>query len=212
MKLNKENMIITIDSEFCSRGEEIGRALALSLGIPCYGEEILPRAASLSGIPETLLRRCDGRALTAAYDLTARELDGIKLPSAREMITAQVFAARQLAKEGPCVLVDRFAGFALAGTEHISVFIRAEREDRLRVYAEKEGLPAEKAEKGFRRADRAWRGLYLGNDRGWGSAGNYELSLNASDAGVNAMAGTILSFLEAMTGEQLVNRSAAQAG
>ena len=39
--------IITIERQFASGGREIGKKLAEKLEIPCYGEEILKRAAEL---------------------------------------------------------------------------------------------------------------------------------------------------------------------
>ncbi len=41
------------------------------MNLPCCGEEILTKAAELSGIPESILRRYDGSSIAAAYGLTA---------------------------------------------------------------------------------------------------------------------------------------------
>ena len=41
MKINPDNMIITIDTELCANGEKIAKELADMLHLPCYGEEIL---------------------------------------------------------------------------------------------------------------------------------------------------------------------------
>ena len=47
MKINKDNMIITIDTELCANGEKIAKELADMLHLPCYGEEILDKASEI---------------------------------------------------------------------------------------------------------------------------------------------------------------------
>ena len=60
MKISKDNMIITIDTEICANGEAVAKELADMLKLPCYGEEILDKASELSGIPSRLMHRYDG--------------------------------------------------------------------------------------------------------------------------------------------------------
>ena len=48
--------IIAIEREYASGGSEIGERLAAKLGIPCYGREILERAAQARGTtPEQIV-------------------------------------------------------------------------------------------------------------------------------------------------------------
>lgn len=205
MKINKNNIIITIESEPGSRGEEIARELSNMIGIPCYGKEILDTAAEISGIPAKLMHRYDGRAVYAAYDLTAENEAVIKLPPARDFITAQVFACRKLAQSGACILVDRHASAALAGNENqISIFIHADFESRAKVLAEQRGIDTESAEKALKKLDTSYRSYYRGNNKNWGNASNYNLSLNASNCKSGDLAGIIESFLEGVVGEALI--------
>ena len=44
MKLNKNELIITIDSEPGCNGDWIGKRMSNILEIPCYGKEILNKA------------------------------------------------------------------------------------------------------------------------------------------------------------------------
>lgn len=204
MKVNKNNMIITIDTELGCNGEAVAKALAEELRIPCYGEEILDKAAELSGISARLLHRYDGRVVHAAYDLLAQDASALKMRSAADFVTAQVLACRELAAQGPCILVDRHSTMALNGQEgHVSIFIHADLEDRAARLAEAGVMSAEEARKTLRKNDRARRSCYRGNWKGWGEAESYDISVNASDADVNTLAHTILGFLETMTGESL---------
>ena len=204
MKINRNNMIITIDTELGSNGDAVARELAGQLHIPCYSEEILDKASEISGIPARLMHRYDGHQVRAAYDLLAEDSASLKMRPAAEFITAQVFACRALAAQGPCVLVDRHATMAVEGMQdHVSVYVHADRADRAANLAEQKGVSAEQMKKQLRREDRAYRNYYRGNHKGWGEADSYDISVNASDAGVHTVVHTILGFLETMTGEKL---------
>jgi len=212
MKINKDNMIITIDTELCANGEKIAKELADMLHLPCYGKEILDKASEISGIPARLMHRYDGRAVHAAYDLLANDREPLHIRPAADFITAQVAACRDLATKGSCILVDRHASMAMEGTKgHVSVYIHSDFSDRAARLAEQDGLSAAEAEKQLKRADRAYRSYYRGNHKGWGEADSYDISVNASDGDVHTLACTILSFLETMVGAELVDRKTSKA-
>ncbi len=212
MKINKDNMIITIDTELCANGEKIAKELADMLHLPCYGKEILDKASEISGIPARLMHRYDGRAVHAAYDLLANDREPLHIRPAADFITAQVAACRDLAAEGSCILVDHHASMALEGTNgHVCVYIHSDFSDRAARMAEQDGLSAAQAEKRLKRADRAYRSYYRGNHKGWGEADSYDISVNASDGDVHTLASTILSFLETMVGAELVDRKTSKA-
>ena len=212
MRINQDNMIITIDTELYANGEKIAKELADMLHLPCYGEEILDKASELSGIPARLMHRYDGRAVHAAYDLLANDHDPLHIRPAADFITAQVAACRELAAKGSCILVDRHASMAMAGTEgHVSVYVHSDFSDRAARLAEQNGLSAAEAEKQLKRADRAYRSYYRGNHKGWGEADSYDISINASDGDVHTLACTLLSFLETMVGAELADRKETKA-
>ena len=212
MKLNKDNMIITIDTELGSNGEAVARELAAMLHLPCYGTEILDKAAELSGIPARLMHHYDGHAVRAAYDLLADDHSPLKIRPAADFITAQVAACHALAAEGSCILVDRHATMALEGTEgHVSIYIHSDFADRAARMAEEKGIAIAEAEKALKKADRAYRSYYRGNRRSWGEADSYDISVNASDADAHALALTVLGFLETAAGTQLAEREVRKA-
>ena len=212
MKLNKNNMHISIETEPGSNGEAVARALSETLHIPCYAGEILDRAALLSGIPASQLHRYDGRTVHAAYDLLADDKTPLKMRPASHFIAAQIAACKALAEEGPCILVDRHAGQALAGSaDHVRIFIHAGFDDRAACMAEAEGKTVEEAKHTLKKLDRSYRSYYRGSDRGWGEADCYDLSLNSSDADVCAMTANILEFLSAMCGETMQSKNQREA-
>ncbi len=179
--------VVTLDTELYSGGEALGQALSEALGIPCYGEEILTKASELSGIPESVLRRYDGRNVVAAYDLAADNASSLRLPSTGNLVAAQLEACRALAAEGPCILVDRFASRALSDTG-IRVYLHADFEQRSELYAEEKKLGPAAARRQLKRRDRARSRYYRNGNRNWGYAKAYAVSVNATGADPKALA------------------------
>lgn len=213
MKIDKNKMVITIDSEPGCGGDWIGKKISRILGIPSYGKEILDKASEISGISRELMNRYDGRPVIAAYDLLAEDESALRIPPARDFITAQVFASRNLAEQGPCILVDRHATAALEGEKnHISIYIHANIEDRAKAYAEQKGLDEKAALRSLKKLDRVYRNYYKGNNNGWGDADHYDLTVNASDAEAGDVAEIIVHLLETLLGVQLRKQTGKMAG
>ncbi len=211
MEISIDRLALTVESELGSGGAELAEALASLLGLPCFNEEILAEAASLSGISETLLRRYEERRVLHAYDLTASEVSALRLPPARDFLAAQVAACRALALRGPCVLVEHHSGTALADhRDHISVFVHANRQTRLERFAAREGLRPEQAERLFEKRDRDRRRCFRGVSRHWGEASNYDLTVNSAGVGTEELAHNILRYLETVTREVFIRPTRAQ--
>ena len=109
----KKHLVIAIDQEYMSGGEEIARKLANALSVPCYSKEILEEAAKVSGISEKLFFKYDERTVDKAYNLNADDYSKVKMPTTGDMVDAQIMAVKRLADQGSCVFVDRNAGYAL---------------------------------------------------------------------------------------------------
>ena len=186
--------VIALDTELYSGGEALGAALSSRLGIPCYGEEILTKAAELSGIPEGILRRYDGRSIVAAYDLTADDPAALHLPTTGSLISAQLAACKALAEKGPCILVDRFASQALSG-ESIPVYLSADFDQRAAELARQKNLGPAAARRQLKRQDRARSRYYRNGNRNWGYAKAYAVSVNATGADPEELAMSLTAFL-----------------
>ena len=186
--------VIALDTELYSGGEALGAALSSRLGIPCYGEEILTKAAELSGIPEGILRRYDGRSIVAAYDLTADDPAALHLPTTGSLISAQLAACKALAEKGPCILVDRFASQALSG-ESIPVYLSADFDQRAAELARQKNLGPAAARRQLKRQDRARSRYYRNGNRNWGYAKAYAVSVNATGADPEELAVSLTAFL-----------------
>ena len=206
-------MVVAIDSELSSGSEQIAAILSREIGIPCYTSEILTEASRISGISERLLKRYDKRPAVAAYDLGAEDEAGLRLPPAQDFVLAQKMACRQLAENGRCILVDRFAAAALEETGNcIKVFIHADFEERAERFAQENGLGAAAARRRLRKLERTYTRYCKQADRNWGYAGNYAIIANASSTAPEALADEIAFQMEQITGTALRKKEVTAAG
>ena len=124
--------IITISREFGSGGRTIGKHLAEELGIPCYDSEIIEKVALESGFAEEYVKdkgEYTHPSLLMGL-LTNRSL--YTGPTNEDKIwLIQCKVIKQLAEEGPCVIVGRCADYILRNRDDLmKVFIYADAEAR----------------------------------------------------------------------------------
>ena len=116
------NFVITIARQYGSGGHEIGQKLAKELGIKCYDKELLDRAAKESGICQELFEHHDERPTNSflyslvmdTYSMNGAASGYTEMPLNYKVFLAQFNAIKQIAKEGPCVMIGRCADYALA--------------------------------------------------------------------------------------------------
>ncbi|MDY2820071.1 MAG: cytidylate kinase-like family protein, partial [Hominisplanchenecus sp.] len=113
--------IITIGRQYGSGGREIGEKLAADLGIKCYDSELLDRAAKDSGICQELFEHHDEKPTNSflyslvmdTYSIGYSSSTFADMPLNHKIFLAQFNAIKQIADEGPCVMVGRCADYAL---------------------------------------------------------------------------------------------------
>ncbi|MBR5381445.1 MAG: cytidylate kinase-like family protein [Oscillospiraceae bacterium] len=211
MKINRDRLVLSVEGDLCAGSEALAKELAKELRIPCLCGEILETAHKLSGISKKLLRRYEERPVRSAYDLTASGEHEMRLPPAGDFLAAQIAACRELADEGPCVLVAHHANAALSDRQdHVSIFVHAGRTRRLTEYARQRGLSPAAAEPRFKQDDRLRSRYFRSVFPNWGRASSYDLTVNAGTAAPEVLAGHILHYLETVTREQLVHPTQAR--
>ena len=120
--------IITIGRQYGSGGHEIGQKLAKELGIKCYDKELLDRAAKESGICQELFEHHDERPTNSflyslvmdTYSMNGAASGYTEMPLNYKVFLAQFNAIKQIAKEGPCVMIGRCADYALSDFDNYS--------------------------------------------------------------------------------------------
>ena len=187
------NTIITIGRQFGSGGKEVGIRVAKELGIPFYDKELLQEAAKKSGLCEKIFENFDERPKGLLYSI-AMDSYMFALPGvgAGDSLEQQVYLAtfntiRQLAKQGPCVMIGRCADYALAeNPNHLSLFIHAPMDVRVARVAERQNISAEKARQLILKTDKRRASYYeYYSSRKWGAVDSYDFCIDSSYLGIS---------------------------
>lgn len=192
------NTIVTIGRQYGSAGHEIGRKLAKDLNIPFYDKELLERAAKESGLCREIFENHDEKHTnsflfslvmdTYSYGYSSGTM--AEMPLNQRVFLAQFDAIRQIAKEGPCVIIGRCADYALENMSNcLSVFIRADLQLRIRRIARLYDLTDAKAKEQIQKTDKSRSSYYnYYTSKKWGDLNSYHLSV---DSGVLGIDGTV---------------------
>ena len=195
----KEPMVITMAREYASGGSEIAQAVADKLGIPLYNKELITLAAKKSGLTEEAIAASENqRSGSLIYSLY---MMGNTMPLADQVYILQSNVIKELAAQGPCVILGRCGDYVLRDRKDVlRVFVYAPKEWRL-AYGKENNMLQAKDEKGIKdeidKTDRnraAYYNYYTQNR--WGDAHNYDLAINAA-LGHDACVQMILAAAEA---------------
>lgn len=195
--------IITISREFESLGSEIAQTVAARLHIPYIDKFLITESAQKSGFPvehiegrdEVLASRFEYSQAQAHHFYGAGETP--HTPNER-VAHAQFDIIRELAEEGPCVIVGRCANYILREREDVlDVFIRAGKAARVKSAMESLGLDEKAAQRIVKKTDKARQAYYkhyTGQD--WHDPDAYHISLNSDRLGVDACVELIVKAYE----------------
>lgn len=195
-----EPMVITIAREYASGGSEIAQAVADKLGIPLYNKELITRAAKKSGLTEEAIAASENqRSGSLIYSLY---MMGNTMPLAGQVYILQSNVIKELASEGPCVILGRCGDYVLRERPNVlSVFVYAPLEDRIERAKARPGakdLMDRQWEVQLAKHDRARASYYnYYTENRWGEAKNYDLCLNAA-LGLDTCANLIVDAARAM--------------
>ena len=198
-----EPMVITIAREYASGGSEIAQAVADKLGIPLYNKELITRAAKKSGLTEEAIAASENqRSGSLIYSLY---MMGNTMPLADQVYILQSSVIKELASEGPCVILGRCGDYVLRERPNVlSVFVYAPLEDRIERAKARPGakdLMDRQWEVQLAKHDRARASYYnYYTENRWGEAKNYDLCLNAA-LGLDTCANLIVDAARAMQAE-----------
>lgn len=206
-------LIITIDREYGSGGHEVGKRLAEQLGIKFFDEELIERAASGTGYVEEYVKENDEKAPDFSIASLISSVDTFQsLPYAR-IQEEQFSIIRDIASQESCVIVGRAADYILEDEEHVSIFIFAPLEERLRrkleleVVNEKEH-PLDEAEmtRKIKQKDKQRRRYYeFYTDNKWGERDVYDLLINTSRTGIDGAVDIIRTYIDKSRGQDILS-------
>ena len=193
--MNSTSSIITIGREYGSGGRQIGQEVAKYFGIKCYDKELLDRAAKESGICQELFEHHDERPTNSflyslvmdTYSMNGAASGYTEMPLNYKVFLAQFNAIKQIAKEGPCVMIGRCADYALADwNDCFSIFVHADLDWRINRIASKHGKTPKEAKDMITKTDKSRASYYnYYTNKKWGAARSYNLCIDSSKLGID---------------------------
>ena len=187
--------IITLGREYCTGGRYIAEDVANALGIKLYDKELITMAAKHSGLSEEAVAASEKRHThSLLYSLYTM---GNELPLGDQVFILQSRIIKQLAEEGPCVIVGRCADYALADFPNVvNVFLHADLQDRIVRIARRHDLTDAKAKDLIIKTDKRRASYYnYYTSKKWGDAAGYDLSLNTATLGIEGTIHMIREFV-----------------
>ena len=194
--------IITIGRQFGSGGKEVGIRVAKELNIPFYDKELLQEAAKKSGLCQKIFENFDERTKSLLYaiamDAYPFSFTGTSGDLEQQVHLAIFKTIRNIAEEGPCVIIGRCADYALAeNPNHLSLFISAPMEDRIARVSKRQKVTPEEARSLIQKTDkrRAAYCEYYASKK-WGAVDAYDFCLNSSALGLGGTVELIRSIVD----------------
>ncbi len=203
------NTVITIGRTFGSGGREIGEKLAESFGIKCYDKELLSRAAKESGFCEEVLQNHDERPTSSflynlvmdTYSFGYNSLSYLDMPVSHKVFLAQFDTIKNIASDGPCVIVGRCADYALQDMKNVlNIFIYAKKEacvDRVMQRFPDLKKREDAAQMIYKRNKQRKSYYDYYSSKKWGHVDSYDLSVDSSVLGTDGTVDFIRKFVEA---------------
>lgn len=187
-------MIVTVEREYGCGGEEIGRRLAERLRIPFLNGEILEQRAVKEGCYEEIQSFLEEEPVNSLlYSIAAETGELLGKQPAKQL--------KALIPEPDFVLVGCCGSTIFAGAkDRVSVLIHGKKEERAATVAAKEGISERAALRKIQKEDEN-RGMFYRYYTGgvWGTASDFDLTLNGIKIGPEGCAEMILEFLKRMS-------------
>lgn len=204
-----DKFIVTIARGYGSGGRTIGKMLADKLGAHFYDKDLIRLASDASGINEALFGEMDEKTSSGVFKKPKVYKGGVKSPtesgftSEENLFNYQAMVIKQLAAEGPCVIVGRCADYVLKDDPSaVRVFVYADEESCIKNVADVRGITDRKeAIKRIASIDKERAAYYKAHTgREWIDARNYDLCLNSGNLGFEKCVEIISDFIKIRLG------------
>ncbi|MDR2586719.1 MAG: cytidylate kinase-like family protein [Coriobacteriales bacterium] len=195
--------IITISRQYGSGGREIGERVAKQLDYAYYDGELIKRAAQEGGFDEELVKEGSegvlGRLsslLSYANTVVGKDEDTLPLPDRMFLVQSRII--KQIAEEGPCVIIGHSADYFLADyPDLLNVYIHSQWDARVARVMQRNGLNEHDAVARIKKIDHR-RAVFYEQHTGlrWGTASNYHLALSSSYFGIEGAVNLITTVAQ----------------
>lgn len=184
---------ITMEREFASGGNEIGRRVAKKLGIALYDRNILVEAAKRLEISPVYIGDLEETAPgSIIFNLSKTAMGGSKkdnpnLPMTEKLFLEEKKIIEEIVEKEDCVIVGRCASFILKDrADCLKVFIHADKDYRINRAVETEKIAQADAKDFLRKSDKR-RSSFYNTHTGWkwGDMSKFDLCLNSQSLGLD---------------------------
>lgn len=196
--------IITMEREFASGGNEIGRRVAKKLGIELYDRNILVEAAKRLEIPPIYIGDLEETAPgSIIFNLSKTAIGGSRkdnpnLPMSEKLFLEEKKIIEEIVEKHDCVIVGRCASFILYDREDcLKVFVHADKDYRINRTIQTENIAPSEADDFLRKSDKR-RGNFYNMHTGWkwGDMSRFDLCLNSKSLGLDACVDILAGMMQ----------------
>lgn len=194
-------MLITIGRECGCGADEIGKILSDKYGIPFYAKSELVKYAKEKGIYEKY-PYFFGEVPT---DFFMSSLDENVMERVRNTPKE---ALGKLIQDKDCIIIGRTSNFVFRDKDDsVRIFLCADVKYRIAQIAMKHNLSMDKARKLVEETDerrKRYHQYYTGEE--WGYAGNYDLTMDVSELGIQGVINVVDAFITSRESERNLKR------
>ncbi len=192
-------LIIAISREYGSGGHEIAEKLSLKLNLPIYDRNMLEEIAKYKNVDHSELQKYDE---APKKKLLSRTVRGLSASNEANVANMQFDYLKEKARAGESfVVVGRCAETVLKGNDGlISFFIRGDMESKIERICNIRNMSVEEAKSTINRHDKTRRAYHNSfSDIKWGDSRNYDITINSSKIGIDAVVEILLSYIDKIT-------------
>ncbi|MCI2062055.1 MAG: cytidylate kinase-like family protein [Eubacteriaceae bacterium] len=197
-----KSTVITIGRQYGSGGRDVGIELARREGIPYYDKELLVKAAQDSGLNEGIFEDFDEKPKRLLYAMAMDPYSFGYTTGPADQVGTDIEAAfdkaiKEVASEGPCVIIGRCADYVLQEYDKVMrIFLYSPLETRVKVVMSRENLSEEDARKRIRKIDKERASYYnFYTSQKWNDMGSYDVCLNTGLFKINDTVSIIQDIL-----------------
>lgn len=185
--------IVTMEREYASGGNEIGRKLAKELGFQFYDHSILVEAAKRLEIPPIYIEDLEETVTgSLIFNLSQTALGGTlkntnDIPLTKRLFLEEKKIIEEIVDNGNCVIVGRCASSILKDRKDcLNVFIHACKEYRIQRAIEHEHINPKEADEILKKIDKRRSNFYHAHSNWiWGDKNYSHIILDSGVLGID---------------------------